>query len=212
MAGNDYGFTLVTGPVEEPITRDQAKKQLEIPLSDYNHDNHIDLLIKAARERMENETNRQIITATWTLVLDRFPLQERIYLPKAPLQSVTSVTYTDTTGASQTLATSVYKTLSSRSPGYVALRRSQVWPGTYDEDGVVSIIYVCGYGLLPSNVPAGIQQAMMMMIGHWFEHREETVVGTNALSLPNGVQNLIDAYRIGDGYFNYGYDDYSCNG
>ncbi|MHB0929186.1 MAG: head-tail connector protein [Candidatus Nanopelagicales bacterium] len=51
------------------------------------------LFISAIRQRCEAITRRQLITASWDLVLDGFPgAREPIEIPLPPLQSVTSIT------------------------------------------------------------------------------------------------------------------------
>lgn len=44
-------------------------------------------------------------------------------------------------------------------------------------------------------VPADLRQAVLMLVGHWYENREATIVGVNAEAIPFGVQEIIDAHR-----------------
>lgn len=191
-----YGTTLVTAPTVEPVELEEARKQLQIEGGD--HDTHLSSLIKAARLEVERRLNRQLINATWDHKLDRFPCAgEPIYLPKSPLSSVTSITYTDASGASQTLATSVYKVVSSREPGEIHLKHGQAWPVVYAEAEVVAIRFVAGYGATKLTVPENLRLAMLLMIADWFENRAgEGEIGP-------AVLNLLNSCAVGDEFHAY---------
>ena len=53
--------TLITGPIDEPITLAEAKAHLRVTID--NEDDLITRLIKGARESFERETGRQLLTA-----------------------------------------------------------------------------------------------------------------------------------------------------
>jgi uncharacterized phage protein (predicted DNA packaging) len=44
-------------------------------------------------------------------------------------------------------------------------------------------------------VPADLRQAVLMLVGHWYENREATLVGVSADEVPFGVQAIIDQHR-----------------
>lgn len=46
------------------------------------------------------------------------------------------------------------------------------------------------------NFPAEIHAAMLLLIGHLFEHREETISGTIIATLPMGVEPLLAPHRL----------------
>lgn len=57
-------------------------------------------------------------------------------------------------------------------------------------------IYQAGYTVDPTDAdkwaaPADIQQAVKLLVGHWFENRESVVVGTTASEVPMSIQMLI---------------------
>ncbi len=45
------------------------------------------------------------------------------------------------------------------------------------------------------DAPADIRQAILLLVGHWFENREATLVGVGADATPFGFLDLISAYR-----------------
>ena len=42
--------------------------------------------------------------------------------------------------------------------------------------------------------PADIQQAVKLLVGHWFENRESVVVGTSGFEVPQSVQMLLSPH------------------
>lgn len=202
MSMEDYGISVITGPVAEPITLAEVKKHLEIADAIDQHNTKLNTLIATARERAEAITNRQLMTATLELRLDRFPSSnEEIKLPRPPLQSVTSVKYQDTTDTQQTLSSANYKVITTREPGEVHLKFGQAWPVANYEDDVVIVRYVAGY-TSAANVPNTIKLAMLIMVSDWFWDRS----GVN--ETPIAAQRLLDQNRVGDGYTDYsGCDD-----
>lgn len=195
-----YGTIQITPPAAEPLTIAEAARQTGA--SSDLHTQHFAASIIAARQFIESRLNRQLITATWELRLDRFPrYYEPIRLPKAPLQSAT-ITYTDVDGATQTLPTSVYKVVTSREPGEIRLKFDQFWPLTYPEADVVAVQFVAGYGLA-AVVPHGIKQAMLLLVDHWFENRSALLVGSISKDLEFSLTSLLEAYNYGDEFTCY---------
>lgn len=160
--------TIVTQPVSEPITLTEALKQLELSPSDTAHSDHVAALIQAAREQFEHDTDSCILTQTLSVTLAGFCGD--IQLPKRPIQSITSIAYYDSTNTTQTLSTSVYSLDAQRQ--LVRLKYLQTWPDTLDRWDAVTVTYVAGYASVAS-VPALYKQAMKLLIGHYFENRDQ---------------------------------------
>lgn len=185
------GLKLVTGPAVEPVTLAEAKAHLRVTGTD--EDALVSALIVAARSFAEECTGRAFVTQTWDYVLDAFPCAA-FELPKAPLQSVTSVSYVDTDGATQTLDSGLYKVDAITDPGRIAPAYGETWPSTRAEENAVTIRFVAGYGLAAA-VPQPIKQALLLMTGQQFEHREATAEGSWS-RLPLGVDALLGLYRV----------------
>jgi uncharacterized phiE125 gp8 family phage protein len=135
-------------------------------------DTLISSLIVAAREEFENQADKTLFTTTWKLVLDVWPEAHYIVLPRPPLVSVTSVVYTDDEGAPTTLSTSDYLVDTNAWPGRIVLKDSASWPSvTLLESGAIVVTYVAGYALTAS-IPQRYKQAILMLVGHWYENRE----------------------------------------
>lgn len=171
------GWQIITEPAEEPITLAEAKAQVNAP-NDLD-DDYLTSAIIAARQWVEHYTERSLITQTLQLSLDAFASE--IELPRGPVQSLVSVVYIDTDGAEQTLATDQYG-LDSSGPAYNRrdwlLRAIDVeWPDTYATELAVKVRYQAGFGAA-ADVPQLIKQAIKLLVSDFYEHREETVVGT----------------------------------
>jgi Phage gp6-like head-tail connector protein len=71
--------------------------------------------------------------------------------------------------------------------------------------GLYVVQYIAGYpsageGDLTALIPASIKQAMQLIIGDWYEHREDIIVGTTAARLTTGLRQLLDFYRKRGGF------------
>lgn len=164
---------LVTPPAAEPVTLAQAKKQLELASSDTAHDAHLALLIQAAREQWEADTDSCCLTQTWKVYAEEFD-DDEIYLPKRPIQSVTHVKYYDASNVQQTLSTSVYSL--DDAARAVRLDSLQVWPAVYDRFDAITITFVAGYTSAAA-LPAIHKQAILLLVGKYFENRDMHVSG-----------------------------------
>jgi uncharacterized phiE125 gp8 family phage protein len=186
--------SLITAPALEPLTLIETKDHLRYTASD--QDALISELIPAARRFAENYCQRALITQTWDFTLDRFPgWRVPIELPFAPLQSVTSITYTDTAGDPIVLDASLYQVDAASEPGRVAPAFGESWPVTRAELNAVIVRLIAGYGDSPGDVPAGIRQGQLMLIGHLFERRESSAALTIS-KVPQAHEYLFDPYRI----------------
>lgn len=157
--------SVVTAPASEPVTLEEAKKQLEIASSDDTHDDQLLLVIQAAREQWEYDTDSAVMTQTLRMNFEGFQLNE-IQLLRRPVASVSSITYYDDSNALQTLATDVYSLHAmARS---VRLNFDKVWPSTYTRWDAVTVNYVAGYSTRQL-VPAVAKQAMLLLVGYYFD-------------------------------------------
>lgn len=152
---------------------------------------------KAARLMVERHLEKKLITQTFDYYLDDFPKKstQRIELPFTALQSVTSITYTDTDGNEQTWESSKYLVVTEENPGYIVPKYNYDYPDTLDQEKVVKIRYVAGYGDDGSAVPANVLQALMVTAGHLYETRQITA-GTQQYEIPKGAAWLLDADAV----------------
>lgn len=193
-----WSTTVTVAPAAEPITTADAKTHLRVAHAD--EDSYIDTLVKTAREKVEADTRSKLITQTLRLDLDRFPNGSFLELPFPPLQSVTSITYTDSDGnANQTFASGNYQVDTAALVGRVRLAADGTasWPTTQANDlQAVQVTYVAGYGASGSDVPASLVHAMQLLVGHWYGIREAVLVGSISKELELTYQALIAQHTI----------------
>jgi uncharacterized phiE125 gp8 family phage protein len=118
------GLTLITPPAAVPLSMAEARAHLRLE-DDQSEDALIAGFIRIATawvDGAEGWLGRALITQEWELRIDCFPWRTRIVLPLPPLQAVTSIHYTDQTGAEQLLASDRYRVLSigDAQPGRIA--------------------------------------------------------------------------------------------
>lgn len=182
-------------PVAEPISLAEAKAHLRVDASD--EDDLITALIQAATASLDGWSGRLgrcLVTQTWRQDYVGFPQGGVLRLPFPDVQSV-SVSYVDETGASQTLATSIYHVVDDAIGAACVRDPDATWPETDDRPISVSVTLVAGFGLAAA-VPAPIKAAIKLMVGDLYAHRE-TVAGGSYASIPMSmtVQNLLAPYR-----------------
>lgn len=149
-------LTLVTAPLVEPITVAELHTHLRVDAAD--EDDLLASLIVAAREYGETFTHRAFLTQTWDDKRDGFPCDDVIWLPKAPLISVTSVSYVDAAGVTQTWSSTLYTVDAPAGPkaraGCIVPNYGQAFPSTRDVVNAVTVRFVAGYGGTAAAVPS----------------------------------------------------------
>jgi uncharacterized phiE125 gp8 family phage protein len=157
-----------------------------IRIVDDSQDDTIDALIAAATEAFDGKDGalgRALVTQSWELLLDRFPCACEFAIPLPPLRSVESITYVDTNGDTQTLATSVYAVDTTSEPGVVSLKYGQVWPTTRCQRNAVTIAFTAGYGT-GDDVPERVKSAIKLKVADLFYQTQDNAAAVEALVFP----------------------------
>lgn len=182
-----YSLLRTVEPTSEPVSLTAAKRHCRIDTVD--SDSVLRGLIVAAREWCENRLGQQFMPATWRMKLDCFPCWE-LELPRPPLVAVSSITYLDAAGTSQTLSSTKYRVDTDSRPGRITPNYANIWPITYPVMQAVTVAYTAGYADSDS-VPQSIKQAMLLLIGHWYENREGTLIGSISKECEFAVESLL---------------------
>lgn len=180
---------LVTKPSVEPLSLQEAKKQLEISESDSSHDDHIMRLVGAAREQFEHDTDSALCYQTWRIKTHQ--LKDKMVLPKRPINSIASITYYDSTNTTATLSTSIYQLDAAKRQ--LRLAYLQDWPDTVDRWDAFTITYKLGYSVDGRSVPMVAKQALLLLVGHYFENRDMLLSGTVAQNLSFSAMRAYEA-------------------
>lgn len=192
----EYSLAVSTAPTNRPVTVAQAKKQLEIADDVADHDAHISDLIDVAIECVENDSRRALVTQTLVQKMHHFPLYcEYIEIKRGPLASVTSISYVDANGDSQTWSSSNYIVDTARKPGAIWLAYSASFPTTRGHVNDVTITYVAGEAV--TSVPAAAKQAILLLVTHAFEQREPIIIGSTSKEIELSYHSLISRLHYG---------------
>ena len=137
---------------------------------------------------------RCLISQTWQQTLDGFPDASQIRLGLNPVQSITSVKYTDAAGLEQTMNAGDYYILKHRGVAYAILAPSASWPSTDTTGGSVRIEFVAGYGDETTDIPETLRHAVLLHLTENYDNRSAIITGTIVAVLPLGFSALIAPY------------------
>ena len=174
------------------LTTAEAKTHLKVDTT--ADDTYIDNLVSAATESAQIFTNRYFINTTITQHGDTWIDIATLF--KSKVSSITHIKYFDSDNSEQTLATSVWISDINHQPARIGLKPSQSFPSLAERINAVNCKYVVGYGSAASDVPEGIREAVLLIVGNLYENRQEVVVGRIATELPKSAQYLLEQYKI----------------
>lgn len=182
----------------EVISLTDVKNQLRITTT--ADDDSFREFIAATRHRAEQFLGKTLITSTWEYKLDCFTRSNRIYptanqimLPMGPIQSISSITYIDADGVSQTLSSANYQ-FDRR--GRLKPAFGTTWPSTRDQYDAVTITYVAGE-TSAGNVAPDIRHALLLMVGAADIGREDIFIGAGVLAakIPDHAERLLAPHK-----------------
>lgn len=183
-------YSLVkVGAATEPITLDDAKAQCRVSIDE--DDVLLSDLITAAREAVETIMRMGLANQTYDMYLNNWWSGDLI-LPLPPLQSVTSIKYTDIDGTQTTWSSANYLVSTAQIPGRVVLKTNTSFPtDELREVDAIVIRFVTGYADA-GDMPVLLKRAMLLMVGHLYENRENVTIGQGiaAMELPQGAKYL----------------------
>lgn len=152
--------------------------------------------LAAAHQYAEAVLRRAVHPGTYELVLERWPANEvELPQPVGARVTVDSVRYVDQGGEEQTLDPAVYFAYTDPDPATVFPAWRQRWPALRRGPGAVRIRFTAAY---PAGgvIPGGITTAVLLLVGHWYLHRESVVTGTITAAVPQGVEMLLWPHRL----------------
>ena len=125
-------------PIDLSIVRQQVKQDIQ------DDDVMLSAYLASAVDYAQNLCQKQFVSAKFSLKLAGFA-SGAIKIPHGPMVAVQSITYYDTTGALQTLSSSLYTLDFSGHFARISLAPSASWPATQIRDDAVEIQYIAGY-------------------------------------------------------------------
>lgn len=191
---------VVITPPAAIVSQDEAKRHLRVDTS--SDDGLIDALIataSAAIEPPDGWAGRAFGVQVLEMRLNGYGWHGDLALPCPPLRELLSVTYDDANGVEQTLDPTVYRIVGAGGTDVarLALAYGKAWPKIRFGPEAVRVRYEAGYAADdPKLLPA--KQAVLLMVGDLYAHRESVIVGATVAAIPNSatVEALLQRYRV----------------
>lgn len=151
-------------PLQEPVTPQEAKRQCGIADDVSYHDEHIQRLIAAARQQVEQDTGLVCYTGSYVFNMTEWPTGEVLTLPDIrPITAVTSIAYLDTAGASQTWSAANYALKTRATKQFIHLAYNAIWPVVRGDYHGITVTVAAGY-LTVAAVPQRVKQAVLLQL------------------------------------------------
>lgn len=165
---------ILTPPVSEPVTVAEARATLRV--TDTVEDVLISRLISAARQRIERSLSLGLVAANYRETFDRWGPRRQssgaYRLRMGPLMSVSAIRVADTLGNFSVIDPSLYRVRVATRPGQIAPVAAGL-PEAGLASGGLQIDYRCGFGESAADVPEPLRQAVLALVAHGFENRDE---------------------------------------
>lgn len=175
----------------EPVTLAETKAHLRVIGAD--EDALITALIIAAREWVENFTGLILVEREVTEAFDGFAHWMALNAWPIADDATVQLSYIDTDG--ETVDIADHRLVAVKQPARLMPAFDSYWPSTYSTPGAVTATFTAGYASADA-VPQSLKQAMLLLIGHWFNQREAVAIGVTAQEVPMAVDALCRPYRL----------------
>lgn len=188
-----HTLELLDAPATTPITLAEVKDQLRVEGSD--DDALLTRLIDVAvaYTDVKGALGQAMITQKWGQWVNSTPPQT-VSLILGPVTGVTAVKYYDTDGVLQTDTLSNYQVTGTEFATIIGPKSGFNWPVTQDRSDAIRIEYEIGYGTATTDVPQTIRHALMLLVGHWYDNRENTQMDELS-NIPFGFESLLNMHR-----------------
>ena len=185
--------TVTVAPTNYPISLQDVKRNIGITIDDDSQDLSIFESIKSLTNWIEEYLNRSLITRTLTLDFDE--LEDDLVLAGEPIQTITSITYYDTTNTQQTLSTDYYALDTSSAVANIYLKYGYSWPAHLEYRNSVTVTYIAGYGDTAASVPEAIRKAMLIIMDNWLRYQATSASGLPISTIPYAAEQLLRPFR-----------------
>ncbi|WP_435656110.1 head-tail connector protein [Brucella pituitosa] len=182
-----YAPKVVTAVSQEPVTLGMARQQCRAEryaddgsIAPDVDDDLFRLLISSARDHVENICGQFFAPCDVEANCDDFSDLRRIDV--APVKEVLAISYVSPDGADETFPVSDFELRSDGLDASIILKAGKNWPIKQNGSRVNVRLKVGNDNPAPTVI-----RAMLLLIGAWYENREETVIGVSIGQLPTFV-------------------------
>lgn len=182
-----YQPDIVTPVSTEPVTLGMAKQQCRAEI--YDDDGNIaesvddalfELLITSARDHAEKICGQFFAPCKIESYCDDFTDLARFDV--SPVTEIVSISYVSPAGDDETLPASTYELRINGMDASAVLKSGNSWPSRQTGSRIKVDMKVG-----TDSPPPTVLRAMLLLIGAWYENREETVIGVSIGQLPTYV-------------------------
>lgn len=186
-------YIVHTPNAELPVTLELTRQHLRN--EDLQHDDeYLRNTIRGACSMVESVYGVALLTQTIKQYHSDFPCtaEAPLLLRITPLASITSITYLDSAGATQTWSADDYTTGAFNGRYFVTPKVGKTWPANVatNQPNAVTITYQAGYGDKPSNIPHFVTRGLLMEIAHQYTAGRENPVRTMSTAAEYYLQPL----------------------
>ena len=177
-----------TSTPPEVISLAKMRKQLQLEDDFTEDDTLISDFIEAAINQAENYINSEITQKTFTVTGKSF--EDVLAFKKQKIQAVTSITYKDEAGDSQTVTDTNYSLQTvDKFENSIVFNENFELPKVKEYDpAAVTLNVTVGYAA--NKVPKAIKQAIILLVAFMYEHRVDSVKEKST-----AAETLLQAYR-----------------
>lgn len=145
--------------------------------------------LRAALAAVEARISKVLLVRGFEMTVSEWSEAGALVLPRAPVSAVTQVAMQDVTGAETVVDAASYR-----------LEADVHWPKLRSVgaclpnigSGEAVVAFTAGFGAW-ADVPADLQQAVLLLAAHYYEYRNETALARGCM--PFGVTSLIERFR-----------------
>ena len=178
-------YSLITPPASEPMTLDEVKAALRI-----DHDDDDTLLggmISTARTYIERRLDLALLEQVWNYRHDG-PVHHLLPLRPGRVTEILSVSVTEEDGTTNTISENDWRLTGAR-PEMLDLCLPAGVSGPFHTD-----VQFRSGAVSADDIPADLLRAVYLLTAHYYEERE-LFRSQRYVSVPLGVENLIEAYK-----------------
>ena len=178
------------------MTTAECKTHLRVDYTD--DDTYIASLAMAAQQAFEEYCNI-ILMSTEVKQVSQF-WDDTFELFKSPVQNsgqatINWIKYYDINNVFQTWDAANYNTNIYSCPLQIMPNENIDYPSIYSRLDAIEVKYTIGYETT-GEVPHLIKQCLLILVGQWYENRQEAVVDPGIGTIPMTARYIMDKYKI----------------